>query len=199
MSPRSSALLAAAIFVAIAIPLSTIRPLWLDEILQLLETRQTSSIRMISDLRETAGAVPLGYLVQWGALKITGYSMLLARLPSALFGAGAVFIVALLGSELGLKRGWQAGVIFGLFPLTLRYASESRIYAQALFLSVLPTYIYIRLAEDPARGVAAGYCLVLTAAAFTQPYSACVGLAHVIDSLLRRTRKTALLCGTALG
>ena len=47
MNTRRSALLAAAIFLAIAIPVSTIRPLWPDEILQLIETRQTSIVRMI--------------------------------------------------------------------------------------------------------------------------------------------------------
>lgn len=198
MSSRRSALLTAAIFVAIAIPVSAIRPLWLDEILQLLETRQTSTIRMISAVRESAGAVPLGYLVQWGGLKITGYSLVFARLPSALFGAGAVFFVALLGSELGLKRGWLAAVIFGLFPLMLRYAGESRVYSQALFLSILATYLYVRLAKNPTGGLATGYWLVLTAAAYTQPYSACVGLAHLLDSVIRRARKAALYCGAAV-
>src|SRR5580704_4033225 len=149
MSSRRSALLTAAIFIAIAIPVSTIRPLWLDEILQLLETRQTSTIHMISGVREVTGAVPLGYLVQRGALRITGYSVVFARLPSALFGAGASFFVALVGTQLGLKRGWVAGVIVGLFPLALRYSAESRVYSQALFLSVLATYIYIRLAKNP--------------------------------------------------
>jgi mannosyltransferase len=192
-----SALLTAAIFISIAIPVSAIRPLWLDEILQLTETRQPSTIRMISDLRQTPGAVPLGFMVQQAALKIGGYSIILARLPSAIFGAGAVVLIALLGSRLGLKRGWHAGVVFAFLPLTLRYATESRVYSQALFFSVLATYLSVRLAERPTRVLAAQYCLVLTAAAYTQPYSVCVGIAHLLCSAICRTRRATLVCGAS--
>jgi 4-amino-4-deoxy-L-arabinose transferase-like glycosyltransferase len=195
MSAQRGALLTAAIFLAIAIPACAIRPLWLDEILQLMETRQPSTTRMIMNVRQTAGAAPLGYLVQHEVLKITGYSMVLARLPSALFGAGAVFLVALLGTQLGLKRGWLPGAIFGLCPQTLRYAAESRVYSQALFLSVLATYLYLRLAARPRPGIAALYWLVLTAGVYTQPYSVCIGIAHLLCSVTCRARRTVLLCG----
>jgi len=192
-----SALLTATVFISIAIPVSAIRPLWLDEILQLEETRQPSTVRMISDLRQTPGATPLGYLVQQAVLKIGPYSIVLARLPSAIFGAGAVFLVALLGSRLGLKRGWHAGVVFAFLPMTLRYATESRVYSQALFFSVLATYLSVRLAERPTRVLAAQHCLALIAAAYTQPYSVCVGLAHLLCSAISRTRRATLLCGSS--
>src|SRR5580704_18099336 len=74
VNAQRGALLTAAIFLAVAIPVSAIRPLWLDEILQLVETRQPSTIRMIMDVRQTAGAAPLGFLLQHEVLKITGYS-----------------------------------------------------------------------------------------------------------------------------
>jgi 4-amino-4-deoxy-L-arabinose transferase-like glycosyltransferase len=192
------ALLTAAIFLAIAIPVCAIRPLWLDEILQLMETRQPSTTRMIMDVRQTAGATPLGYLVQHEVLKIAGYSIVLARLSSALFGAATVFLVALLGAQFGLRRGWLAGVIFGLCPLTLRYAAESRVYSQALFLSVLATSLYLRLAARPGPGIAVLYWLVLTASVYTQPYAVCVGIAPLLYSLVRRERRTAWMCGSAL-
>jgi hypothetical protein len=194
-----SALLTAAIFISIAIPVSANRPLWLDEILQLAETRQPSTIRMISDLRQIPGAVPLGFLVQQAALKIGGYSVILARFPSVVFGAGAVFLVGLLGSQLGLKQGWHAGAVFAFLPLTLRYATESRVYSQALFFSVLATYLAVRLAQRPTRALAAQHCLALTAAAYTQPYSVCVGLAHLLCSAICRTRRATILCGSSFG
>lgn len=198
MSTRRSALLTAAIFLAIAIPVSTIRPLWLDEILQLIETRQTSIIHMIQDLRQTSGAVPLGYLVQQIALRITGYSTLLARLPSALFQAAAVFFVALIARHCGLKRPWVAAAIFAAFPQTLRYAAESRIYAQALLFSVVATYLYLRLARSPTPARTVPYSLVLTLAVYTQPYSISLGLSHLIHSLICKGRSTALFCGSAV-
>jgi len=71
------------------------------------------------------------------------------------------------------------------------------VYSQALFFSVLATYLSVRLAQRPTRVLAAQYCLALTAAAYTQPYSVCVGLAHLLCSAICRNRKTTLLCGAA--
>ncbi|MDQ6676863.1 MAG: glycosyltransferase family 39 protein, partial [Acidobacteriota bacterium] len=125
-------------------------PLWLDEILQLTETRRASPTAMIASLPQFSGAAPLGYLVQQASLRLTGYSVRMARLPSIIFGAAAVFLTALLGAELGLKYSWQAAALFAVFPFTLRYATESRIYSMALFLSVLASYLYVRFARRPS-------------------------------------------------
>jgi 4-amino-4-deoxy-L-arabinose transferase-like glycosyltransferase len=203
MSPARSAILAAVLFAAIAIPLSAVRPLWLDEILRLIETRRPSTIAMLDSLRQTPGAVPLGYIVQRAVVRIGGYSRVVERLQAVLFGAGAVFIVALLGTELGLRRGWQAAVIFAVFPMTLRYATESGVYSQALFFSVLATLLHVRLAhallaKRPAVALAGPYCLAVTAAVYTQPYSLSVGLAHLLWSCIRRAGREALLSGSAL-
>jgi hypothetical protein len=198
MNPARSAFLAAILFAAIAIPLSAVRPLWLDEILRLIETRRPSTVAMVDSLRQTPGAVPLGYIVQRAVLRIGGYSRVVERLQAALFGAGAVFIVAMLGTELGLRRGWQAAVIFAAFPMTLRYATESGVYSQALFFSLLATLLQVRLAKRPAVALAGLYWLALTAAVYTQPYSLCVGLAHLLWSCIRRAGREALLSGSAL-
>ena len=197
MNTRRSALLIAATFVSIAIPVSTIRPLWLDEILQLIETRQTSVIHLILSVRQTPGAAPLGYLVQHVAMRVTGYSTLLARLPSALFEAAAVVFVTLIARQCGLKRPWCAAAIFACFPQTLRYATESRIYAQALFLSVLATYCYLRLLTSPTRRAAVRYGLALTLAVYTHPYAIFVGVSHVIHAVICQARRTALPTGLA--
>jgi hypothetical protein len=81
--------------------------------------------------------------------------------------------------------------------VTLRYAAESRVYTQALFLSVVATLIYVRLAKTGARGLLAAYWLVLTAAIYTQPYSASVGLALLLWSVWHREFKTATYRGIA--
>jgi 4-amino-4-deoxy-L-arabinose transferase-like glycosyltransferase len=180
------------IFVALAIALSSIRPLWIDEILQLLTTRQSSVAQLIVEVPRNPGASPLGYLIQQGSLRLTGYSVTAARLPEAVFGGAAVFMVALLAGQLGLRRGWISASLFAIFPLTLRYASESRVYAPALFFSVLATYIYVRIAQRPSAWLVAAYVLALTAAVYTQPFAASVGVAHIAWSVTEKDRKTAL-------
>jgi hypothetical protein len=196
-TPLRPALVTAILFLIVAIPLCGVLPLWLDEILQLIETRETSVSEMIVHLPRNSGAAPLGYLVQQATFKVAGYSVFWARFPSVIFASLSVFCVVLLGVELGLKRSWVGATFFAVFPLTLRYAAESRVYSQALFFSILATLFYLRVARRPTWAKAGAYWLALTAAAYTQPYSACVGLAHILWSVAYGERKAALLGGTA--
>lgn len=188
MNPLRRALFVAIAFLVVAIAVSVIRPLWIDEIMQLTDTRQHSVQAVLTRVAHNPGGVPLAYLLQHTLFAICGYSVCLARMPSAVFGAAAVFVVALLGAELGLRHAWLGAAIFGIFPLTLRYAAESRGYAQALFLSVVATLLYLRLTRRPSRRLMGTYWLALTAAAYTQPYSASVGLAHILWSACARDR-----------
>jgi hypothetical protein len=197
MTPTRGALLSTTLFAIAAVAVAGVLPLWLDEILQLIETRDTSTAEMISRLPRNSGAAPLGYLVQQTTLKITGYSIRNARLPAALFSIATVLVVALLSAELGVRFPWLAAALFAIYPVTLRYAAESRVYSQALFLSVLATLIYVRLARSCTWGLAAAYWLALTAAIYTHPYSASVGLAHVAWSLRHREFRTAAYGGIA--
>jgi uncharacterized membrane protein len=151
VTPRRTAFAAALQVILIAISLSSIRPLWVDEILQIIETRQASPTRMIVDIRHVPGAAPLGFLVQQAGLRMTGYSIVSARLTPALFGGASVYMVILLAREVGLSRPWL-GAVFAAFPLTLRYATESRVYSQALFFSVLATFLLVRLTKMPWLG-----------------------------------------------
>src|ERR1035437_5556569 len=102
--PMRDGLIVASIFFLAAIALSGVLPLWLDEVIQLMDTRDKSTAEMIATLPSTAGAAPLGYLMQRASLRITGYSIRRARFPAALFGSASVFVVALLGAELGLRQ-----------------------------------------------------------------------------------------------
>lgn len=197
MTPARSALLAALAYLAVAIALSGIRPLWLDEILQLLDTRQPSVQRLIEHLPNHTGSAPLGYVAQQASLKVTGYSLRRARLPEAVFGSGTVFLVALLGSALGLRFGWAAAMLYGGFPLILRYATEGRMYSQGVFFSVLATLLYLRLADRPSPSRAVAYFIALVAAVYTQPYAVFVAPAHLLWSALNRERKAVLLGGGA--
>src|SRR5580658_2561844 len=95
-----SGLTVAIAFFLIAIAVSGILPLWLDEIIQLRETRNTTPAQLMASLPGQPGAAPLGYLTQQATLRVTGYSARWARFPSAVFMAGTVFLVALIGGEL---------------------------------------------------------------------------------------------------
>lgn len=193
MTSRRVALLLAVVYLFIAIFLSSVWPLWLDEILQLIDTRDGTAFDMLLRLpSHHAGSAPLGYLVQHASLQLTGYSMVAARLPAAIFGAASVFVVTLLATELGVARGWLAALIFAIFPLTLRYSAEGRMYSQALFFSILATLFYVRYAKKPRWAIGIAYCATLIAAAYTQPFAASVGFALFLWSLFNDESRVAI-------
>jgi len=189
-SPRTGGLCVAVCSAVIWIALSGRRPLWLDEIQQLLITRQPSVSLLISAVPQNSGASPLGYLVQQFALQVTGYSVRLARLPEALFDGAAVFVVFLLACELGLESPWISAVAFALFPMITRYSTESRVYMITLFWPVLATYIYVKMTQRPVTQIVVWYTVVMVAAIYSQPYAASVGVAHVLWSLSRQREET---------
>jgi hypothetical protein len=121
-------------------------------------------------------------------MRATGYSERAARLPSALFVAGAVFFTGMIAAELGVSWPWLAAVVFALFPETLRYACESRVYSQALLFSTLATWLFLR------RNTTL-YTLALIAAIYTQPYAIFIGVAHLA---WERKRSAAIPLGIAI-
>jgi 4-amino-4-deoxy-L-arabinose transferase-like glycosyltransferase len=193
-----SAILTTAVFAICVVALLGALPLWLDEILQLLETRNTSTAEMIARLPRNSGAAPLGYLVQNASLRITGYGVRRARLPAAVFGVLSVFSVALLARAMGVRRAWLAAILFAAFPETLRYATESRVYSQALFFSIVATLLYLRLVKRPSSTLTAALALALTAAIYTQPFTIFIGTALVMWSALCRDRNAVVRGSLAL-
>lgn len=152
MPSERGVLLTTTLFLLAAIALSGVLPLWLDEILQIRETRDTSVTAMIGRLPRNSGAAPLGYLVQQAALRITGYSVRMARLPAAVFAAATVFTVGLLAAALGVRYGWLAAAVFAVLPATLRYATESRVYSQALLFRACHVAVRSQ-AKQPTRAL----------------------------------------------
>ncbi len=188
----------AAIFLLAAIALSGVLPLWLDEITQLHQTKNTTPSQLIASLPTQPGAAPLGYLVQQAALRVTGYSLRWARFPSALFMAGTVLLVGILGAQLGLRRPWLAAAVFALFPLTLRYACESRVYAQALFFSALATVLFVGVAQSPTALRLAAYAIALAAGIYSQTFAVFSGFAHLAWAARGTNRKTTALSAAAI-
>ncbi len=187
-----------ALFAVLAGSLLGALPLWLDEILQLLETLDTSTTQLLRAVPRNSGAAPLGYLAQQASLRITGYGLKRARIPALIFGIAAVFAVAVLASELGVKPAWLAALIFAAFPATLRYADEARLYSQAVFLSILATILFLRLAKQPSPARAICFSTALLLAIYTQPFTIFIGFAAVVWSILCRDFRTARMSGIAL-
>jgi hypothetical protein len=183
-----------ALLVAVLIGL---RPLWLDEIIQVLDSRRATAPEAAQQVRYSPGNAPLGTLVEHWTFQAAGSSARTARLPAAVFGVGCVLLTGLIALTLRLPRPWLAAAAFGVLPLALRYAAEARGYSQALFFSLAATLLFLRLARRPGPAPAVLYALALMAAVYTQPYAALVAGAHILWAVLDRRGNVALYAAGA--
>jgi hypothetical protein len=68
--------------------------------------------------------------------------------------------------------------LFALCPLQLRYATEARPYAQALFFSLAATVVFIKLVEQTKPSTYLTYFAVIVAGLYTQPFTIFIPAAH---------------------
>ncbi len=205
-SSRSrSLLLLSAGYCFILLFLASLRPLWLDEVLQLAVAAHPINRNFIDQIRINAGATPLGYLVGFASERAFGLTWLSSRLPSILAGVASVASLFVLIAELDFPPPALACVLFAICPLQLRYATEGRPYELALLLSILSTICASRLNRDSSFKIAAFYTALLTIGIYFQPFAAFVAIGHGIwiamDALKTRSWKAlrlfALACAAA--
>jgi hypothetical protein len=180
--------------------LLTVRPLWLDEILDLIGASKPNLGALLEYVPRNSGGVPLGYLVQFVGIKVLGFSVFAGRLPSAIFSLIAAVGLALLAKRMRLRWPVMAVAIFAILPFQLRYAVEARVYSQALCLSVWSTVIFLWIVERPRPLRAAVYSLCVGLAIYTQPFALFVPLAHLIWAclFLRESQRRSVLTYSGL-
>jgi uncharacterized membrane protein len=161
--------------------------LWVDEVLQLLGTRDEPTITgVLRWAMLNPGGVPLGYLTQRAFIQALGYSVLTARLSSILFTVLACLAVAVVCRQLGLRSGKIAAMLLATSPLVFRYGFEARPYSQALFLSIGTTVIFLWLQKRPNWRRLGVYTAAITMGLYTQPFSVFTPIAHVVSMLFFR-------------
>jgi len=175
-----------------------LRPLWLDEVLQLVASTQPDARSVIRWVTYNPGAAPLGYLVQRLFVLTLGLSPWAARAAPAIFGL--LSAITLVGFARDLKAGatWVVLAAFLVTPLQLRYAVEGRPYSQALFFALAALWCLWRLAQAPSPGIAAVYAGLVTAGLYTQPLAAVVQLGALAALAAAGRRRAVRLGGIAL-
>lgn len=162
---------ALAAYLGTLIALTWARPLWLDEILTLLISRENGFVHRMIVTHLAPGAVPLGFEVQRLFVQAFGFSRFSVRLPSELCSVLALAGMLLLAREIGTRGVAFVGVVWAVLPMFLRYAVEARPYSQALFLSVASTALLFRMMREPRTAWVVLYGTSVLAGIYTQPYS----------------------------
>lgn len=146
-------------------------PLRIEEILQLIASRQHSFAGFIAWMAKPPGSAPLNYLVQFPFVLALGVSRLGARLPSLLFALGSCYLFLELAKSIPLRRPYLALAVFLLLPVQYQAATEGLPFEQALFLLLLSTLIFLRLIRTPTVRWSIWYAALLTLCLYTSRYS----------------------------
>ncbi len=184
---RISARWAIGLYALLLCALAPLRPLWLDELLQLSDTWHRSLTQTLNSVAHNPGGVPLAYLAENLFVNGTGAPFYMAHAFSIVCAVGGLTSLIWLVRLLRASGGWrQVALVYALLPISLRYAVEARQYGPALALSIAATALLVWLDQRPSWAKAFLYAVVLGLGMYTQPYIAFVAVAHLLWALRQK-------------
>jgi mannosyltransferase len=127
--------------------------LWLDELHTMNEASPTLALRYLFEYLTCCDQhPPLYFFCEKILFLVFGHTSMVARSLSALLGTASVWIMYLLGKELGGKRlGLIAAVITCVNFYNIQYSQEARDYIMAFFFSTLSFLYFFRLIKNGGR------------------------------------------------
>lgn len=122
--------------------------LWLDETFSIWLANH-SVVDMLQWIVKIDQHPPLYYLLLHYWIALNGDTPYYVGLLSALFGAGTIPIIYLIGKRMsGVVMGLAAAVILALSPFNIRFAQETRMYTCLTFNAAVVIYALVRLLTD---------------------------------------------------
>ncbi len=184
--PRSAKFAILLIYALILFALSPLKPLWLDEIIQLTGTSGTTNSELIQHVARNAGGAPFGYLTQHWLISIAGTSLPAVRLGSILCAILSLAVLLWLADRLGVRGAMLAAALWMVCPLTLRYALEGRPYMQGVLFALLAVASLIRYGETGRVVWVGALTLSLTGAVYSQPFAVFAPLGFAAYSVWKK-------------
>jgi mannosyltransferase len=122
--------------------------MWLDETFSVWLANH-SVVDMLQWIVKIDQHPPLYYLLLHYWIAHYGDTPYYVRLLSALFGAGTIPMIYLIGKRMsGVVMGLAAAVILALSPFNIRFAQETRMYTLLTFNAAVAIYALVRLLTD---------------------------------------------------
>ena len=142
---------------------AAVRPLWFDEILTLVVSRQPNLTAIWNALKAGVdGNPPLFYLIERVASNLSSNEMLAFRLISALaFACTFIFLYIFVQKRSGARVAFICAVLIFVTPLNNKYSLEARPYSLLVACLALALVCYQRL---PAARWTVGLLLSLSLA-----------------------------------
>lgn len=136
--------------------------LWLDEAINVLAAKNYSLLNMLTVYAQADFHPPGYFIILWLWTKVFGYSEIVVRLPSVIFGLLTIWFVFLIGQKIYSKSlGLIAALILAVNPLHIYYSQEARMYALAALAVSLNTWFFLNLikGDKGSLGKWGGYML----------------------------------------
>jgi hypothetical protein len=122
--------------------------MWLDETFSVWLANH-SVVDMLQWTVKLDQHPPLYYLLLHYWIALNGDTPYYARLLSALFGAGTIPVIYLIGKRMsGVVVGLAAAVLLALSPFNIYFAQETRMYTLLTFNAAVAIYALVRLLTD---------------------------------------------------
>lgn len=180
------------------------RELWVDEAFT-WHFAQKVGQPGFGELIRLEATPPVYYGLIGGLMRIFGESDWLIRLPSAIFGALSVMLVALLGEKLGWRQAGLAGALLLAFhPWHLFISQEARVYPLLLLLLLVLALATWRALETDTGADWVKVAAVLTLCLYCHFFGIFIGAAAAVAvmalgrNLRSRLRGLAALAGACL-
>ncbi|MBI2664403.1 glycosyltransferase family 39 protein [Candidatus Woesearchaeota archaeon] len=145
----------------------TAESIWFDEAFSIYVAQQpASTIMSLPDTNPPLHILGMSFLV-----KLFGATAFWARLPSVLFGAGAVLFSYLVFKKIfGEKTAVISALIVALSSYHIIFSQEARMYAMLGFMALLSMHAYISYLQTPTRKTGMYYTAATILLAFTHVY-----------------------------
>jgi hypothetical protein len=180
-----------ALVVGIVLRFVTSSPLWLDEALS--ANIAGLPLDEIGEALRRDGHPPLYYLLLHGWIAAFGDGDGVLRTFSGLWGVALLPLLWIAGARLGGRRtAWYALGVVALLPYALRYATETRMYAMVMVLSLIAWLLLDDALRRPSTGRLIGLSVVVALLLWTHYWAiwllAAVGVGLL--GLALRARRT---------
>lgn len=148
--------------------------LWIDEMTTLVFAREHTVRELVFEMPMGIDPhPPLYYVIMKWWVDLVGASTVLVRVPSVLFGIGAVYLVYAFGRDVFEPRvGLLAALFLAVAPMHVQYSREARMYALLLFLAIASMYLFVALLErDRSYTLFVGYATVTALLLYVHVYA----------------------------
>lgn len=123
--------------------------LWLDEAINVMAAKSYSFLGILTEYAKADFHPPLYFAIIWIWTKLFGFSEIIVRLPSVIFGLLTIWLVYLTGRKVYSKKlGILAAFLLALNPLHIYYSQEARMYSLATLAVGLNFLLFIKLIKN---------------------------------------------------